>query len=362
MAKGKSSKTVKPLDEGGVTDEPLIRLTKDRVEGVRPSPSARVAEKPIPEVKLEAASKAQLRTRSKEPEMEELLDHTAANFEDDWSQTKPRATPWGWMIVLALILGAGILWSVVKVRKAEPQRAVIMEEAAELIEDEEQVTSYATTVVENLEESVRSFHEADRIEDLLRYVRHPERVEPLIRETYRESPPIGRKVTEFRGFDTIELQGRSNFWVVSSLLNNEEVEAVVVEIMEDQTARVDWETATRYQPMEWSKFVRDKPRGFVGEFRIFLEEPSLPTEAFEGRDNYFAVKLTDYEKSMDTYGYVKMGTEEMRKINDMLRFSGGAAYPAILRLGTSEVTGQTEVLKVVQAQWLYVTDPSLPDQ
>lgn len=358
MAKGKGRNKVRLVEEDDAFSEPLVRLTKDRVEEVVHRPEGRGTNRGVSEGRLEVVEKARRQTRSKEPELDELVEHFTPEQEDEWDKKKHQRTPWGWIIVLALLIGAGIVWSIFSVKRAALQRTKIMEAAAEIIEDEEETTVYAETVVENLKDVVRAYYSAATVEELLKYVRHPERVEVLIRETYEASPLVARDVVEFQAFDTVEIQKHSNFWLVASELSDGEVETVIVEILEDQSAKVDWETATRYQPMEWKEFVEQGSKDFESDFRIFMETPTLPTEAFEGRDDHMAVLLFDYEETKEVYGYVEVGTETHDNISSMLQSNGGTAYPAILRLGKSEKTGQIVILKLVQPQWLYVTDPS----
>lgn len=363
MAKEKESVELRAVDDGDGKESRIYRLHKDAVEEVGILPAVRVGEKLLPEARLEAAGKSERRTRSNEPDVGVLIESDAEQQESQWDTSEQsKGLPWGWMALVGCAFAAGILWSLVEVNRSEERREGLVEEAKGILEKEKEEEMEAETMIATIEKAVKDFHDSRSVDELLRYVRHPERVKPLMERHYGGGPPVPMRLRGIVSLDPLTIENRATFWMVLCEREDGSTGQLLVEVLSPDVAKVDWETSVCYQPMEWDKLAKERPEGYTGDFRVYAETDSFYSHEFADSEVFACFRLTTLDGEDVIYGYAGRGSALASKMERMIQESNGAPVPMILRLSVPE-NGQSKrgvsIRKLVCPRWLYVESPEV---
>ena len=143
---------------------------------------------------------------------------------------------------------------------SEAERIAALKAAVvELLENDEPAGVIALDLAAELariKPVVEALLTAETVDDMLEWVRHRERLEPVIREYYREN--------EYRPSPIREIAPKGDAQMIGSLysvvveLRNYSQRPIAVEKRED-AYRIDWESWVGYSEMPWEKFLRDRP-------------------------------------------------------------------------------------------------------
>ena len=180
---------MRQVDEEADTNHRFVRLGKDSVEEIEELPPVRVGERISPDLLLNPSGKEDLRARSIEPDVGSLIEREVQVMEESWATEAAtgQTFAWGWVALVAGVFAAAILWSLTNLNKAGEESEVLDRATQSIIEKEKQEEIDAETQVSTIEGAVRHFFDSRSVEEMLRYVRHPERVRPLMTGYYAES-------------------------------------------------------------------------------------------------------------------------------------------------------------------------------
>jgi len=363
MAKEKERVELRPVDETDNQQSRLFRLHKDAVEEVENLPAVRVGGKLLPEARLEVASKDELKTRSNDPDVGSLIERNVEHEEAPWeTPVQAKGLPWGWMALVACAFAAGIIWSLVKVGRSEQHRDGLLEEAKTILEKVKDEEMEAETIIASIEKVVENFYDSRSVDELLRYARHPERVKPLMERHYGGSPPVPMRLQGISSLDPLTIEKRANFWMVVCELEGGGSGQLLVEVLSPQVAKVDWETFVCYQPMEWDRFAKERPGGYTGDFRVYVEADNFYSHEFEDSELFACFRLTALDGEEVLYGYVNRGTPLARKLESQVAENNGQAIPMILSLYVPEGARSKRgvaIRKLVAPQWMFVDSPEI---
>jgi hypothetical protein len=318
----------------------------------------RVGVKMMPAARLEAASRAEMKIRSSEPDVGSLIEVPEVRFEDEWETPNPsKRLPWGWLVLIAGVFAAGIIWSLKEVGSAEERNVSLEINAKSVLEREIEEDLIAEQTIRTIEEAARNFYDSRSIEELLRYARHPERVKPLMEDYYARHPLKPSRVEELRSLDPVTIDLSANFWVVSSIIESEGANQLLVEAIKPGEAKVDWETYVCYQPMEWDEFATARPGGYSGDFRVYVERDHFYTHEFSDSDKYMSFRLTVRDSEEFLFGYVLKTRTFAKRIEELIRASNGDPAPMLLRLHVPENAQSKRgvlVEELVASRWLLI--------
>lgn len=367
MAKEKEKVELRPVDEAADQEPRVVRLHKDAVEEVEDLPLLRVGEKVAPEARLQTASKEDFKTRSNEPDVGSLIEIELPQVEELWEGDDASGVkvPWGWVVVIGAVFAAGIIWSLVEVKQADEKIGTLAEKTQKILEDEEQEVIEAEELIETLEKAAGNFFDSRSVDELLRYVRQPERVRPLMEKYYADKAPKPLRVERVGGFDPLTIGNSATFWMVSCELEGVGRKQILVEAKSKENARVDWETFVCYQPMPWDEFARSRPQGYTGDFRVYVERDHFFSNEFSDADIYACFRLTALDSEETLFGYVKRTGQMAQQLAELIDRNGGAPAPVILRLNVPEGIESKRglvVQKLICPRWMFVENPEKDEQ
>ena len=331
-------------------DLPPVRLGPEEPVGNEPS-------------KLEVVDKDLVQSRSQEPGIDELLGQDTSIAE---SQERGWGRPWrdkpittGWIALAALILGGALIWSVTRLKQADPTVEGFRSNAETAVARNQADEIEATRIVENAEAALRAFFNAATADEIQPWIRHPDRVMPLVREHGggRWAKPI--PVRSIQQLVPLTLGRRTEFWVASVELEDASVCNLYLEVMPDGKVLIDWETLVGYQPMAWATFATDGPTGVSMEFRVYIENDTFHSHEFSSSDKWTCFRLTANESDEPMFGYVTKGGTTEALIQEMLAASASGKASAILRLSIPEqlMARRSAVIEaVINDSWIYL-DP-----
>ena len=270
--------------------------------------------------------------------------------------------PVGGLVLAGLILcGIGI-WAAVTLFKAQPVIEATKLEKRELLVERENKHKENKKILLSMEESVRGYLAADSIETLLPFVRHQDRVKPLMAEYYsqRKLQPV-----EFLRFNRIRSMGLENLPFVYGKvsLTDGGSRNLLIEELEDGAFRVDWESDVCYQPMPWSQYITQRPKNAMN-MRVKITPDTFYAYEFKDESRFQCYKITTRNSDEHLFGYVIKNSQTAREINKLLlksrQYGGGKNEPMILRLSFPEKTNTKRAVSIdslLAPRWTYVNPP-----
>jgi len=364
MAKEPEKVELRLVEEDTKPDTSYVRLGKDAVEVVEDLPPVRLETVVSPG--RQAAGRDEIKKRSKEPDLRSLIEMDIPAPSEPWEtkQAEGPGFPWGWVALIACLFGAAIIWSLVNVNSAEEQRKDFNQDALAILEKDKQEEIEAIELIDTLDQVVRDFFDARSVDEMLRFVRHPERVRPLMENYYGEKAPQPRRVLQVNSLEPLTIEKRGDFWMVSCDLNNQVRVALLLEVFSAKEAKVDWETFACYQPMAWDEFARTRPGGFTGDFRVYVQRDNFHSHEFADSQVYDCYRLTALDSEQTLYGYVRRKTALASRMAELTEGMQASPLTMILRLHLPEGLASTRgvhVLELVNPRWMFVEDPGIKE-
>jgi len=315
--------------------------------------------------RLDLPSRDELELRTHQPGIEVLVDVDQPNadlMEESWGEDAARghSIPWGWFVLIGLAIAGAVVWSLGHVREADEQALQIREKTESVLEKEEREENEARELVNRIEESLRYFFNATKVDSLASRVRHPERVLPLMRKYHMRHPVFRSPMRTVRILQPLTLDNRTNFWIASVVLANGQMHNLVIEIDGDDKPLIDWETLVCDQPLPWDEFALERPAGASHDFRVYVERDLFFSHEFADSDRWLCFRLTALESEETLFGYVAVDSVEAQTLVDLLEANAGRRTSMILRLGIPEgLQSRRGVMieKVISPRWIYLDPP-----
>lgn len=365
MAREEKRFELRPVDEAADLKAPVIRL--ESVETSLREPLVRLA-KPVEakvSQRLEVPDRDDFEPRTHQPGIEALIEPEPANpdfLEHEWGKnsTHRKAIPWGWFVLIGLILGGGIIWSLSGVKEADIQADKIRVETQSRVGDDAKDELEATQLIEGMDAINRKFFDTTRIEDLTKLVRDPQRVRPLMDHYYGGKPIPLNPVIRTHLFQPVTLDNRSNFWMATVELADHSNRNLVLEILDSGEPRIDWETLVCYQPMEWDSFATARPAGVSLDFRVYLESDNFFSHEFADSSRWNCFRLTALESDETLFGYAKVDAEVAKSLATLVRQNQGRKTSVILRLSIPQGLQSRRgvvIEKLLSPRWIYLDPP-----
>ncbi len=170
--------------------------------------------------------------------------------------------------------------------------------------------------VAGMETAVKGFINARTDEELIKFVRSPERVGPLMKEFYKNNPRIDNSYNSIKTFSTFVLSKKSCELVVVNT-NNGDIK-LLLEKLADGRFVVDWETATRYQPIRWEEFLEKRPSGSLN-MRVVISPDSFFVGDYTDAEKYAVFKISQSVTEEHVFGYVERNSQLYKDIMERYR-------------------------------------------
>ena len=198
--------------------------------------------------------------KSFEPHISEIIRQDRGllgDVEESWNEEKA-ATPIGWFVLLGLVIcGVGV-WAIYDVFQSQAGQDALSEENALLDAAQAKETRDVRFALEDMQDCARGYLEAGSVQAMLPFVRHPERVGPLMQDYYKSHKRWRRKFKRFEQLRAVNI-GRKSFVYVNAVTEVGKSQNLLLEQMEDGNFRIDWESDVIYQPMPWSEYLSKRP-------------------------------------------------------------------------------------------------------
>lgn len=226
-------------------------------------------------------------------------------MEKEWGSKKWNI-PIGWVILFSMLMLSAlgyVFYLLTNASKYEDQKI----KASKSQEDEYSVeTARAEALVKTIDTTVRQYLAAASIGEKLRYVRHADAMKSRM-ETYYASHPLTpakcRIVTDYSPL-TI---GNRTFWRVVAPVGNERGVAILLEQLSETLVQVDWESHVHYQPMEWDRYIAEKPTASMA-FRVDPETAFHYQGEFADEQRWACYQLSEKSSSQSLFGFVLRGS------------------------------------------------------
>ena len=365
MAREEKRVELRPVDDVADLQVPVIRL--ESAETSLREPLLRLG-KPVEakvSKRLEVPDREDFESRTHQPGIEALIETEAANpdfMEREWGKnsTYRKAIPWGWFVLIGLILGGGMIWSLSGVKEADIQADKIRVETQSMVGNDAKEELEAAQLIDRIDAITRKFFDTTRIEDLTPLVRHSQRVRPLMDHFYGSKPIPLNRVIRTNLFHPITLDHRSNFWMTTVELTDRSRRNLVLEILDSGEPRIDWETLVCYQPMKWDNFATTRPAGVSMNFRVYLEPDNFFSHEFADSSHWNCFRLTALECEETLFGYAKADSEVAKSLTSLIGQNNGRKTSVILRLSIPQgVQSRRGVVieKLLSRRWIYLDPP-----
>jgi hypothetical protein len=352
------------LPAGGSHQTPSnapVRLNVPGNSG-RIDPSPPVAPEPEVPQRLEARDRGPFSGRSQEPGLEQILpeEDVTALSDDPWEhKTNAPIVPWGWFVLVGLILAGAIGWSLWRLSTGEQKVDTFYAEATEELEEDARQTRQAEAFVERVEETLRSYFNAGSIDELAKWVRHPDRVRPLMESWYANNPLQPDPMVKMTEFAQLPFDDRGLLWRARVRTASGRAQEVYLEEQPDGSVKIGWETLVGYQPMPWDSYVRNRPTGSL-DFRVTVQPDTFYSHEFADSDRWACYRLTAPKGEEVAYGYVERGHPAAVFLENHFRERRGNRSQLILRLNTPSGLNSPRgvVIEDVRSiRWLYIENP-----
>jgi hypothetical protein len=364
MAKEKEKQKceLRPVDEEADTNHRFIRLGKDSVEEIEELPPVRVGERISPDLLFNPSGKEDLRTRSIEPDVSSLIEREVQVMDEPWDTkaASGQTFAWGWVALVACVFAAAILWSLTNLNKAGEESEVLDRATQSIIEKEKQEEIDAETQVSTIERAVRNFFDSRSVEEMLRYVRHPERVRPLMEGYYAESALKPLRFKSFLSLEPLTIDHSASYWAVFCELEGAVQSQLMLESASVNEAKVDWETFVCYQPMDWDEFAKNRPEGYTGDFRVYVKQDELHSHEFADSSTFDCYRLTALNGDEVLFGYVPRGLGLGLRLDELTAGKENQEVPMLLRLHVPKDIKSPQgvvIREIVIPRWFFMDNP-----
>lgn len=264
-------------------------------------------------------------------------------------------------MLIVLIIGGALLWSLTRVTEGEAQVSEIQAQAGQVLEENARADGEASDLIDRIETCTREFFDARTVDEMVRHIRHPERVRPLMEHYYSSRPIPKNSLVRINNLQPLTLDHRGNFWMQALELMDRENRNALVEVGDDGVVRIDWETLVCYQPMEWDVFALERPTSQSLEFRVYLRQDSFFSHEFADSSRWLCFRLTALDSEETLFGYVRRGDALELQLTELLKGTRGQNTSVILRLSVPEGLQSRRgvvIEKLISPRWIHLDPPA----
>lgn len=303
--------------------------------------------------------------RTHEPGLESIVpvtEDSADRLEAQWSDTtrKPRAVPWGWFVLLTCAIIALVSWSLKLVKSGEKVIHKTQTETLGTAVAEQVKEKQAENLIAHIEETIRHAFAAESPAEFAKFIRHADRVEPLMRDYYTRHSYHPQPVKQILQLQPVTLHLNGNFWIASILFQDRSEAKVILETSDAHAPRIDWETFVCYQPVPWDQWVTAPEKNTPRDFRVWLREDTYYTHEFADSKVWACFHLETQGSEKPLWGYIQRNSLYFPVIRQLLANNDGAPVAAILRLNVPsglQAPNAAVIDSLRSVQWIYLVPP-----
>lgn len=366
MAREEKRIELKPVPHTEETPESVFRLEKDDAsQRARPVRSGVPVDTDEVSHRLELPARADFESRTHQPGIEALIETEIAQpdlVEKAWEKdaTHHRHIPWGWFVLLALILAGAAIWSLSEVRHADSHADKLRIETTAALNVKAEEDREASQLIDRIDLTIRSFFQDGTVAGRALHVRHPERVRPLMEAYYRDTPIIPQHYLKTKLLQSLTIDRQANYWMAAAEFSDHSSRNLILEILDNGEPKIDWETLVCHQPLKWDDYAVKRPPGSTFDFRVFVEADHFFSHEFANSARWSCFRLTALDSEETLYGYAKVNEETVQQLTQLLSQSKNQKISVILRLTIPEGLQSPRgvvIEKFIAPRWIYADPP-----
>ncbi len=260
------------------------------------------------------ATEAMVAQISEEDEKVEKERHFDPEKEwiDELEQKEASAVPMGWFVLLGVGLIGVVIWAAFQAWSSGSKNDPVEITGSQgLFTDkplgkiaEIEARKAAEKHFDEMEAVVSAFLSADSVEGKAKYVRHRERVLPLMQQFYRDRP---LEVAEFKSTKEYRITSLEYRPFLALKIEDEEGEFHPI-LVEDtkEGILVDWESFVCYQPVLPESYLEERPTESV-RLRVYATPDHFYAYEFASESEFACYQLSFRNSKELLYGFVKKG-------------------------------------------------------
>lgn len=294
---------------------------------------------------------------------------------EDQNETGNETVPMGWFVLLAVGLLGIVGWVVFQTMMSDhengsvnfsppPQSSGGHGGRLKSAEADKAEIREAKIHFEKMEKVVSGFLRAETVEEMVQWVRHPERVKPLMKSYYGRNP--FRPLT-FRSTDEYHIASLENKPFLALKVRVREQEEGIPILLEDRLdgMLVDWESFVCFLPISPEDLVESRPTEAL-KLRVYAQRDTFYNYEFSDEDEYDCFRLHFRGSETTLYGFVKKGTSLEREFLKIFPIGDYKfTKPLIVRarfLEASETTNSILIEDLESTMWAFAEDPTNVDK
>ncbi|MDB4508216.1 hypothetical protein N9051_01390 [Akkermansiaceae bacterium] len=308
-----------------------------------------------------------------EEEVTDLEDQDAQWIREA-EKSQHRAVPFGWFILLIIVFGGVFLWGGFQILTSENSKKTVSSEntqdTGEYISLTEQNLSKEEEAIERqsagsrylaMEKTISDYLGADLLENKVKYVRHPERIIPLMKDYYSRQEVEIKEYQSISEYHVVSLENHPFIAIRAELKDGESVALLLEE--DEKGFKIDWESEVAYQSYPFDEFLSDRPAG-SHDMRLYAQEDRFYAYSFQNEEKWRCYKLTSRDSDEYFFGYVERGSLLESEIFKATGggLSKGRSMKVPLLLQVSYAVGcrgprSLMIEAIVSNRWAYATNP-----
>lgn len=302
---------------------------------------------------------------------EKLPEDDLFDPERDWSESSKESdeelVPMGWFVLLVVVLLGVLGWVVFQTTMGDSKSDLVEIKVSNQLsrqdlarpKDAEEEQRAAEVHFKKMEKVVTNFLNSESLEEMMKWVRHPERVAPLMESYYAQEPftPLIYKNT--KKYHSISLAKKP--FIALQVKVEEQKEGIPI-LVEDgpNGILVDWETFVCYLPMSPEDLAESRPTESV-MLRVYVQRDNFYTYEFSDENEFDCFRLNFRGSETILYGFVKKGTTLEREfLKAFPLVSDEYTAPSIIKarfLVDSKATRSMLIEGLESTMWAFPNDP-----
>ncbi len=210
----------------------------------------------------------------------------------------------------------------------------------------------------DMEKVVANFLAAKSVEEKAKFVRHPERVLPLMKEYYESHEIESLTFKETSEYHVTSLDQRPFIALMVEVEDGEGVPVLVEDLPGGML--VDWESYVCYQPIAPEKYVEERPTKSYN-LRVYVKKDHFHTYEFSDESEFECYRLTFRNSETILYGFVKRSEVIHQKFRNVFpKDREDLKLPMILKvrfLEGGQATRSVLIEGLESKLWAFVNDP-----
>ena len=242
--------------------------------------------------------------------------NTTPDFEKELPPHQPLIIPpvvvFIFIIGFLALLGVGLYLATNESGRSSNKQ--LQEQVQASRETSEKERQEARALLASLSEVIQNYTSAQTVAEKFAYSRQTETTEERMQEWYQThdlKPMTGAKI--FSQY-TLPIENHS-FTVVTASFNEVSSKIFLVEVNNDLSVRVDWESDVCYQPVQIAEYIETKPKAPVS-LRVFAKPDNFYLYEFSDSDKYQCLCLNFRDSEEILYGYIERGTPHSRRLGE----------------------------------------------